>query len=194
MTELKRQLPNFLTIIRIPMAILCGYFAFTMKPIPLTVSLGLFLLASATDFLDGYLARKWGSVSRFGKIFDPIADKILIVGVFIVFTYNGIIPIILTVLIVLREVLLTIIRLVLLSKKVVLAARFSGKVKTFTQTIVLIIIYLLLIFSYPLNEAINGQIIKSMIFLLTLAAMSVTLYSGYEFLMVNRKSIEKMIL
>ena len=194
MTELKRQLPNFLTIIRIPMAILCGYFAFAMQPIPLTVSLGLFLLASATDFLDGYLARKWGSVSRFGKIFDPIADKILIVGVFVVFTYNGIIPIILTVLIVLREVLLTIIRLVLLSKKVVLAARFSGKVKTFTQTIVLIIIYLLLIFNHPLNEAISEQIIESMIFLLTLAAMSVTLYSGYEFVMVNRKSIEKMIL
>lgn len=192
MTEIKRQLPNFLTIIRIPMAILCGYFAVSMQPIPLSISLGLFLLASATDFLDGYLARKWGSVSKFGKIFDPIADKILIIGVFLVFTYHGIIPIILTALIVLREVLLTVIRLILLSRRVVLAARFSGKLKTFTQTIVLIIIYLLLIFFNPIDNSFYEPFIQNTIFLLILGTLSITLYSAYEFIHFNRKSIEKI--
>ncbi len=173
------------------MAFLCGYFAITLKPVPLTISLVLFLLASLTDYLDGYLARRWKIVSTFGKIIDPIADKVLIIGVFLVFTYNGLIPFILTALIVFREIFLTVIRLLLLPKKVVLAARFSGKVKTFTQFVVLVLIYLILIVWHPLQGAYE-DIIRSIIIILAGWTMLITLYSGYEFLMANRKAIEKI--
>ena len=192
MSEIKKQIPNMLSLIRIPLAILCGYFAFTLKPVPLSISLTLFLLASFTDYLDGYLARRWKIVSTFGKIIDPIADKILIIGVFLVFTYNGLIPIILTALIVFREVILTIIRLLLLPKKVVLAARFSGKVKTFTQFVVLVLIYLMLIFFHPLSEGVYSQLVRNAILVLALWTMLITVYSGYEFIMANRKVIEKI--
>lgn len=181
-----------LSLIRIPLAILCGYFAFTLKPVPLSISLILFLVASFTDYLDGYLARRWKIVSTFGKIIDPIADKVLIIGVFLVFTYNGLIPIILTALIVFREIILTVIRLLLLPKKVVLAARFSGKVKTFTQFVVLVLIYLMLIFFYPLSEGVYGELVKNAILVLALWTMLITVYSGYEFIMANRKVIEKI--
>ncbi len=192
MTEVKKQIPNMLTLIRIPMAILCAYFAFSLNSLSLTFSLSFFLLASLTDFLDGYLARRWNIVSAFGKIFDPIADKILILGVLFVFTYNDIVPLLLTAIIAFREISLTVIRLLLLSKKVVLASRFSGKVKTFSQTIVLIIIYLLLIFMNPLTQVIGFEIISNTILLLILWIMSITLYSGIEFLIYNLKAIKSL--
>ncbi|MEM9823945.1 MAG: CDP-diacylglycerol--glycerol-3-phosphate 3-phosphatidyltransferase [Bacteroidota bacterium] len=192
MSEVKKQIPNMLTLIRIPMAILCAYFAISLNSWSLSFSLSLFILASATDFLDGYLARKWNIVSAFGKIFDPIADKILILGVLFVFTYNGIIPLLLTIIITFREIALTVIRLLLLSKKVVLASRFSGKVKTFSQSIALVIIYLLLIFINPLTQVIGLQIISYTILLLLLWIMSITLYSGIEILVYNIKAIRQL--
>jgi len=194
MTEIKRQLPNFLTLIRIPLALLCGYFALTLKPFPLTISLIFFMAASFTDFLDGYLARRWNTVSKFGKITDPIADKILIILVFAIFTYHSIIPVLFTALIAFREISLTIIRLILLfNKKITLAARYSGKVKTFTQSIVLFIIYNLLIFNEPLRSIIGESAINLMIILLAVWTVFITLYSGYEMVMTNRRLIEKMI-
>ncbi len=192
MSTFKRQLPNILTVARIPLAFLCIYFAITLKPVSLTISLVLFILASFTDYLDGYLARKWNIVSNFGKIVDPIADKILILGVFIVFTYNGIVPIVMTVAIALREVILTVVRLMLLPKKVVLAARISGKFKTFTQCSVLTIIYLIFIFKGPLNELVHTDIIRNTILLLIFWTMCITVYSGISFFRINRKALSKL--
>lgn len=194
MTEIKRQLPNFLTLIRIPLAFLCGYFALTLKPFPLTISLIFFMAASFTDFLDGYLARKWNTVSRFGKITDPIADKILILLVFAIFTYHSVIPLIFTLLIAFREIFLTVIRLVLLiNKRITLAARYSGKVKTFTQSIVLFIIYNLLIFNEPIRSVVGENVISITIFILAIWTVFITLYSGYEMVMANRRILSKMI-
>ncbi len=192
MSEFKRQLPNILTILRIPLAFLCIFFALTMKPLSLTVSLILFVLASATDYLDGYLARKWNIVSNFGKIVDPIADKILILGVFFVFTYNGIVPIVMTIAIAMREIILTVVRLMLLPKKVVLAARISGKFKTFTQCSVLTIIYLIFIFKAPLQDLVQHEIIRNTIFLLIFWTMCITVYSGISFFLINRKALSKL--
>ena len=189
MTQVKKQIPNILTLIRIPLAILSAYYAFWLSASSLWISLSLFLIASATDFLDGYLARRWNLVSRFGKFTDPIADKMLILSILFVFTYHGIIPIFLTIIIALREIGLTAIRLMLLYKRVVLASRFSGKVKTFSQVIVLVIIYLALIFNHPLTQAIGVEWINTTIFLLILWIVSITVYSGLEFFISNKKAI-----
>ncbi len=193
MDLIKPHIPNMLTMFRIPLAFLCAYFAFFKEdPFSLSVSLGLFLLAAITDAVDGHLARRWKIVSKFGKIWDPIADKILILGVLVVFTYNGIVPLILTLLIVAREVLLTVIRLMLLSKKIVLAARQSGKFKTISQVAVLISIYCLLIFDHPLQAYISKDVISWIIFSLLIWKAGITLYSGIEFILHNRKVIGKI--
>ncbi len=191
--EIKRQIPNFLTLLRIPMAMMCVYFALAHKPWSLAISLTIFLLASATDFLDGFLARKWKIVSTFGKIADPIADKALILGVFMAFTYNGVVPIFITALIVIREILLTVIRLLLLPKKVVLAARGSGKLKTVIQIGVLVSVYLILIFKSNLKPFVDLDIQHNCIIALAILAMCITVYSGVEFIFYNQRAIKKLV-
>jgi len=193
MSEFKQQIPNMLTLVRIPMALLCAYFAVTLKPVPLTISLAIFILASATDYLDGYLARKWGIVSNFGKITDPIADKMLILSVFIIFTYHGVIPIFWTLLIFIREITLTAIRLVLMTKKVVLASRFSGKMKTVSQIGVICTIYVLMIFKPEILDFVSQEVMRNVILAMVIWTVGITLYSGYEFISANKRAISKLV-
>ncbi len=190
---MKRHIPNILTVLRIPIAILCGYYAVQLKPNPLMISLALFVFASISDIVDGYLARKWKIETNFGRIIDPIADKILIMGVFIVFTYNGIIPVLFTSIIISREIILTVIRLLLLPKKVVISASRSGKVKTVSQSMVLIIIYAILIYISPLNEQFGETFINNTIWSLLLWAVFISVYSGIEFFVRNRKAISTIV-
>ena len=92
MTETKKRLPNILTVLRILLAIGCTYFAVKGDQYSLTISLIIFLVASFTDFLDGYLARLWKTESNFGRITDPIADKLLILGVLFSFAMQDVVP------------------------------------------------------------------------------------------------------
>jgi|GEM_PF-571494 len=92
--SLKMQLPNILTGARLVMTIafiaLGSLYAYDRAPIWMVyVSLGLFVLAAATDWLDGYLARKWGAVSIFGRVMDPLADKLLVLSAFILLAGPG---------------------------------------------------------------------------------------------------------
>lgn len=190
---MKKYIPNIITVLRIPIAILCGYYAYKLEPTPLSISLFLFVFASISDIVDGYLARLWKIETNFGKIIDPIADKILIMGVFIVFTYNGVIPILFTTIIISREIILTVIRLLLVPKKVIISASRSGKIKTVSQSMVLIIIYAILIYISPLNEQFGETFIKNTIWCLLLWAVFISVYSGVEFFVKNRKAISTIV-
>jgi CDP-diacylglycerol--glycerol-3-phosphate 3-phosphatidyltransferase len=190
MQDIKRQLPNTLTVLRLFLAVLCTYFAYQINIKSLTISFILFCIASATDYFDGYLARKWKIVSSFGKLMDPIADKVLILGVLFAFAIQGIIPLILAGLICFREVFLTVIRL-LISKKTVLAARYSGKVKTFSQVIVLGFIYLTLIYRNPLNLYIDKSVISGIIIASVVWVAIISIYSAVDFLYHNRKIMRR---
>ena len=192
MSPYKKQIPNILSFSRLIFAIFCCYFAFTLNPTSLSISHGLFMVASATDYFDGYYARKWKVVSNFGKIIDPVADKVLILGVLFVFTYHGVIPFFLTAIIALREIVVTIIRFILLYRNIVLASIYSGKIKTFSQGIGLVIIYLLLIFKTSLIQYIDIEIISNVILGLVIWKVLITLYSGFEFFVENRKAISNL--
>lgn len=185
---MKNYIPNILTLLRFPMAFFCAFFAINLEVKSLTVSLVLFALASITDFLDGYLARKWNLISNFGKIADPIADKALTLGVMLAFAIAGIFPYWALIIIAFREISITIVRLMLLPKKVVLAAIYSGKLKTVSQIAVLILIYLLMIFKASL---------PSVLLRITLATIVtwtviITVYSGYEFYSKNIDNLKKL--
>jgi len=97
------------------------------------VALWAFVLGALTDFLDGYLARKWQQVTDFGKLMDPLADKILVCSAFIYLTYIGMCPFWVTILIVFREFLVTGIRQIALTHHHVIAAERCGKWKTGIQ-------------------------------------------------------------
>ena len=89
----------------------------------------IFLFASFTDFLDGYLARKNNQVTDFGKFTDSIADKILVNSVLIIFAYDGFIPVIIPVVIILRDIVVDAIRMNVAGKGRVVAAKGLGKIK-----------------------------------------------------------------
>ena len=123
----------------------------------------IFAVASITDYLDGYLARKWKVVTNFGKFADPMADKLLVMSAFIMLIeMNMVVAVIIC-----RELAVTGLRLLLVETGgTVLAAAMPGKIKTFTQ--MFSIIFLLL------HWTLLGQI-------LLYIALIFTIYSGYDY-------------
>ena len=139
------NLPNFLTLSRIP--ILFGVVGFLYLPFSGASSLALvlFLIGALTDWADGYYARKQGLVSNFGKLMDALTDKVFMVGLFISLLVIGILPewtLPLLLLILSREFLITGLRLVAASDGLVLAAEKSGKHKTVSQMVAAILLLL----------------------------------------------------
>ena len=127
----------------------------------------IFALASITDYLDGYLARKWKVVSNFGKFADPMADKILVMTAFIMLVELKMAPAWVVAIIICRELAVTGLRLLLVENGgTVLAAAMPGKIKTFSQMFA--IIFLLL------DWNLSGQV-------LLYIALFFTLYSGYDY-------------
>ena len=137
------NLPNLLTLSRIP--ILFGVVGFLYLPFSGASSLAfvLFIIGALTDWADGYYARKQGLVSNFGKLMDALTDKVFMVGLFISLLVMGILPewtLPLLLLILSREFLITGLRLVAASDGVVLAAEKSGKHKTVSQMVAAILL------------------------------------------------------
>ncbi|MDQ0222559.1 CDP-diacylglycerol--glycerol-3-phosphate 3-phosphatidyltransferase [Streptococcus moroccensis] len=164
----KENLPNFLTVIRIVMIPIFLLILSVSDSLWAHVTAGIiFALASFTDYLDGYLARKWGVVTNFGKFADPLADKILVMSAFIMLVQLGFVPGWVASLIVCRELAVTGLRLLLVETGgEVLAAAMPGKIKTFTQMFAIIF----LLFHWHLL----GQV-------LLYVALFFTLYSGYDY-------------
>ncbi len=130
------NLPNKLTIARILMVPLIVVLILLAKDNALIYAAGvLFLLASFTDFLDGYLARKNNWITNFGKFMDPLADKLLICSILICLIVRGTVPAWAVIVIVAREFAISGFRLVAVEKGVVIAAGNLGKRKTNLQTL-----------------------------------------------------------
>lgn len=110
------------------------------------IALVLFCVASFTDFLDGYVARKYNQVTDFGKFVDPLADKLLVTSALVLFVEQGAMAGWMVCVIIARELIITSLRVVAANKGRVLAATWTGKVKTCVQIGGIIAIYLYYIF------------------------------------------------
>ena len=136
----KEQIPNVLTIGRIlfiPLFILILTLGHSQGSHLLAAM--IFAVASITDYLDGYLARKWNVVSNFGKFADPMADKLLVMSAFIMLIELGMAPAWVVAIIICRELAVTGLRLLLVETGgTVLAAAMPGKIKTFSQMFAII--------------------------------------------------------
>lgn len=129
------NLPNSITVSRILALPFCAYALFKYggdNSTWRTIAFVLFFLVGATDFLDGRLARSRNSVTEFGKLLDPIADKALIGTALVSLSILGILPWWVTVIILTREIVITVFRLVVIKNGVIPANR-GGKVKTMLQ-------------------------------------------------------------
>ena len=135
-------------------------------------SLAVFIIASLTDFIDGYIARKYNQVSDFGKFLDPLADKLLVISAMAMFCEWGVMPAWALMIVLTREFAVTGLRLVAAPKGTVIAAGKSGKFKTASTMIGLCVMM-----AFPgiawLSWAVTGVIVAT------------TLYSGVEYFIQN---------
>ncbi|WP_274650345.1 CDP-diacylglycerol--glycerol-3-phosphate 3-phosphatidyltransferase [Paenibacillus humicola] len=138
----------------------------------------LFLLASATDKLDGYIARKYNLVTNAGKLLDPLADKLLISVAFIMLVQDHLVPTWIAVAIIGRELLVTGIRIAATAQNIALAADTYGKIKMVVQVAAVAVVLTLHFPALHLSAAPLACIVM-------LAAAAVTLFSGYRYLKAN---------
>ncbi|MCQ9207751.1 MAG: CDP-diacylglycerol--glycerol-3-phosphate 3-phosphatidyltransferase, partial [Omnitrophica bacterium] len=153
----------------------------------------VFIAASLTDFLDGFIAKKRGEISDFGKFMDPVADKILVLAAFLAFVEMKLIPAWLVVIIVSREFIITGLRLIALARGEVLAAGMGGKHKTVSQMLSIYAILIFIIFKESgasvfgfWNEGLEVLYRNAIFYLMALTAF-LTLVSGVAYLVKNRK-------
>ena len=185
------NLPNKLTLSRILAVLVITVLYFVFKDAIWNIYLiaGLFLLASFTDFLDGKIARKYNLVTGFGKLMDPLADKLLVIALIIVLIDLESIPYIWLLLIVIaRELLVLGVRLVALEqdKSNVIAADFFGKAKTMTQMVSLTILLL----HYGISLSVENTfttVIYYVGLVLFYISMVLLVISGTEIFVKNKK-------
>jgi CDP-diacylglycerol--glycerol-3-phosphate 3-phosphatidyltransferase len=144
-----KSLPNHLTISRFWMTAVMMVCMSVHFPYARIAALVIFIMASITDALDGYLARNYFGCTSFGKMMDPLADKVLVCAAFIGFVELGSISAWMVVLIVAREFMVTGMRLLMIEKGIVMPAGMWGKVKTTVQMIVICLLFFGLI--WPLT-------------------------------------------
>jgi len=162
---------NVLTIIRILLVPLLVVVLLTEFEGKEALGLAVFLVAAFTDFLDGYIARRWGLITPLGKLLDPAADKILTSAAFISLVGMGLAPAWVVVTIVAREFAISTLRSVAASQQLVIAASWSGKLKTVVQ----IVAIALLIVHEKLGEW------QSLPLIALYLALAVSVYSGIEY-------------
>ena len=194
---------NKITIIRILMIPFFIFCAMQQSASMQIAALVLFCVASFTDFLDGYVARKYNQVTDFGKFVDPLADKLLVTAALLIFIEKGIFPAWMVFIILAREFIITSLRIVAANKGRVLAATWTGKVKTCVQIagIILDFLFLILLGSGESSAAL-GMIggadgptailvantaggVPQIPLIIAVVMTIVTLYSGFDYLRKN---------
>ncbi|MCK5282981.1 MAG: CDP-diacylglycerol--glycerol-3-phosphate 3-phosphatidyltransferase [Nanoarchaeota archaeon] len=169
------NLPNKITLIRI--ALIPIFIAFLLSSIRFKeiVAAIIFILLALSDALDGYLARKRGQITSFGKLIDPLADKLLVTSALIFLIGKGIEPW-MAYTIIAREFAVTGVRMIAATKNQILPARKSGKVKTVVQVVAITAVLL--------NISFSNQFM--------IIAVIVTVYSGIEYIWIGRHLFKEL--
>ncbi len=190
------NLPNRLTVGRFFLTILFVAVVSVEFPYHYSLSLGIFVLAALTDYVDGELARRWRMITDFGKLMDPLVDKIMTAAAFVCLVPLKAIPAWAAIIVISREFLITGLRLLAISKGRVLAADRIGKHKTSWQ-IATVIFFLVLLSSRewlsPSSDLLGvlwerlwsygGWVVSGV-------AVFLTLYSGIDYLWKHRSMLE----
>ena len=188
------NLPNQLTVARLVLTfVFVAVLAINGIPYPGTIALIIFGVAAYTDLLDGQIARKRNLITNFGKLMDPLADKVLMCAGFVMLCEHGYFPAWIVVVILAREFLVTGLRLVASAEGIVLAAENLGKYKTTFQIIAVIYFLVVMAAKEPAFAWINpvldfrglGPDVLGQ--LLIWAALILTMVSGFNYVWKNRK-------
>lgn len=190
------NLPNKLTLFRIilvPIMVIVSFFDIPGSFLGISTTMWImeliFIIASITDKLDGYLARKNNQVTNFGKFLDPIADKILVVAAMILFVEMGRLPAWIPIIVIFREFAVSGYRLIAVQNSgKVIAANVLGKLKTVTQMIAIILMFLttqpyFAFVNSALTYMTTGDFVMNILasIFMTVSVIA-TIFSGYEYL------------
>lgn len=168
-----------ITLVRvamIPLFMVFMYLSGGQSNLWMWISLALFIVASLTDYVDGYIARKYNQVSDFGKFLDPLADKLLTIAAMVMFCEWGSFPAWALMIVLTREFAVTGLRLVAVGKGTVIAAGWSGKVKTASTMIGLCVLM-----AFPTVSLIAWIVVGVIV--------ATTVYSGTEYFIQNWKCL-----
>ncbi len=169
------NLPNKLTMLRI---ILIPVFMIFLLTGHWYISAVIFVVASVTDTLDGQIARRYNLVTNFGKIMDPLADKLLVFSALLCMIQLGVVPAWMVVIMLARELLIVSLRAVAAAQGIVIAASWWGKIKTITQMAAVI---LLLIQNWPFGP--EGFPLATIVLWI---AVIMTVVSGIDYIIKNK--------
>lgn len=193
-------LPNQLTTLRIILTPVFLYLFLSSDPVLIRVSFIIYVIAALTDWYDGWLARKFNYITTWGKFMDPLADKVLTSAVFLGFVILDMVELWMVIIIVTRDLLMTLIRLYADYKKIKFTTSRIAKIKTFLQ---MSFLYYLLFF-YVLStftqfrekhiEYFEALLNPTLIYWLMFVVTLITAYTGIDYLMRNRKLINELFL
>jgi len=189
---------NFITVLRILLTPLFIYFLFGGRQYFEILALLIFILASTTDAYDGYIARKYSEVTKLGKFLDPLADKVLMSAAFISFVVMGLIPLWMVILVILRDFVVTGIRILMSTKDNIMVTSQSAKIKTGAQigAVSFILVYIITqrwkIF-LGISEYVKIIENYNLIYLLMLIVTLFTVWTGAEYLLVNKDIIKQFV-
>ena len=192
------NIANKLTISRIILTFVFMFFLLYFQGFwPKALSLSIFIFAALSDFFDGRIAKEKNMVTDFGRLMDPIADKVLVLAAFLAFVQMQLVNSVMVIIIIFREILITYLRLFALNKGKVLSAGRAGKHKTLSQMLVIFFILGFIVFKEamltfstwnPDWEKFFRQGIDIVMYII----VALTLYSGLSYLWENRKIITRL--
>jgi CDP-diacylglycerol--glycerol-3-phosphate 3-phosphatidyltransferase len=200
-----KKLPNRITMFRI--VVVAFFIPSVLKDTMLFsyVAIILFLIAAISDWLDGHLARKYDIISNFGKVMDPLADKIMVLSAFLCFVQLHVVPAWIVIIIISREFLVSGIRIMVAEEGEIIVASNWGKAKTVIEIIAITTTLLLIAVNHTINYfglsrqdmIIKGEPLTEFVLLtlipysLMLIAASVSLISGLEYFFRNKRVFDK---
>lgn len=198
---MKMNIPNKLTMLRI---ILIPFFMFfylaTFIPHAKLIATLILIVAEITDFVDGYIARKYNMVTDFGKLMDPVADKSFSLTAMILIAIDGTIPspygAIFIVIFLIRDFIVTGLRQIAASKNVVIPADKWGKIKAILLDVALPIFFFIAYLNWLGNASSNNltAVITSILYIVAYALLTLStafsIYSGVNYLVKNKKLIK----
>ncbi len=187
------NLPNRLTVCRFFLTVLFVFCLSSSFPFSRTAGLILFIAAGITDYMDGAIARRWSLVTDFGKLMDPLVDKIMIAAAFVCLVALKAVPAWVAIVIISREFLITGLRMLAASKGRILPAESMGKHKTAWQ-IITVLFFLGMLALGEINRIGAaewwGATLRYGGMLFIACALGFTLYSGFGYLWKNRALIQ----
>ena len=172
------NLPNKLTVLRIVLILPFLLVLYLDVPGASYIALAIFIIASLTDMLDGKIARSRNLVTDFGKFADPLTDKMLVVAAMLWFVENGQMPGWALLIVILREFAVSGLRMVASDQGRVIAAGWSGKVKTASTMVCIVLMFL------PIPDLVNTLCVAVIVV--------TTLWSGVEYFVKNRDCLRDM--